>query len=203
MTAFLLNPNIAYLSLVLGFFLIVFAILQPGTGMFELSAVFVLFLAAWQIYHLQIHVWALVLLILSLLPFVLAIWREKYKKYLALAVVSFVIGSAFLYRDGVQGISPAVNPVLSLVVSFVGGGLMWIVTSKMLEARNISPSHNLSSLIGQLGEARTDVFSTGTIYAAGELWTAKSDKKIKQNSRVKVIGRDGFILLVEDYHEEE
>ena len=50
MEEFLLDPNIAYLFIVIGFLLTVFAILAPGTGMLEVGAIFVLLFVGYQIY---------------------------------------------------------------------------------------------------------------------------------------------------------
>ena len=71
MEEFLLNPNIAYLLIVVGFLLTVFAILAPGTGMIEVGAVFIMLFVGYQIYNLPINPWALGLLGLGIVPFIL------------------------------------------------------------------------------------------------------------------------------------
>jgi membrane protein implicated in regulation of membrane protease activity len=35
------------------------------------------------------------------------------------------------------------------------------------------------------------------VQAAGELWTARSEKAIPAGTPVRVIGREGFVLVVE------
>lgn len=202
MTIFLLNPNIAYLTLVVGFLLIIFAILQPGTGVLELSAVFILVLAGWQICNLQINIWALIVLVLSLVPFLMAIWRKGKLLYLATSILAFVIGSTFMFREGTSGFTPAVNPILAITISIIGGGFLWIITYKLLEARNIQPSHDLERLIGAVGEAETNIHKTGTMYAAGESWTARSDSSIKLGAKVRILEREGFVLKVEEIIDE-
>lgn len=59
----ILDPNVAYLLIVVGFILTIFAILTPGTGIFEVGAVIVLGLAAWRVLELEINVWALIVLV--------------------------------------------------------------------------------------------------------------------------------------------
>jgi membrane-bound serine protease (ClpP class) len=119
---------------------------------------------------------------------------------LALTALAFVVGSVFLFREG-PWYQPAVNPVLAIVVSVLGGGFFYMSASKSLEARSRTPTHDLGSLIGAVGEARTDVQLEGSVYVHGEMWTAYSDKKIKEGSQVKVLERVGLMLKVEQVSE--
>ena len=178
MEEFLLNPNFAYLLIVAGFLLTVFAIITPGTGMFELGALFILFFVGWQIYNLPINLWALILLGLGIVPFIFALRRKREALNLGLTALAFVIGSAFLFRSDVWW-QPAVHPILAVVVSVLAGGFFWLMTTKVLEARAREFAHDLGGLIGAIGEARTDVHAEGSVYVRGEMWTAHSDKAIK------------------------
>jgi membrane-bound ClpP family serine protease len=72
-----------------------------------------------------------------------------------------------------------------------------------MEARETMPSHDLESIIGSIGEARSTIHNDGSVYANGELWTARSDHRILAGSRVRVIGREGFVLEVEQVEEDQ
>lgn len=191
----LLNPNVAYLLLMAGFLMAVLAVLTPGTGLFEISTLFAWLLAGWSIYNLQINLWALILLVIGVFPFLLAVRKSKQLAYLVVSIATLVIGSAFLFRG--EGWRPAVNPLLALVVSGLTGSFFWIVTRKVLEAEQVQPSHDLRALIGAIGEAKTDIHSEGSVQVAGELWTARSEGLIPEGSEVLVVEREGFILKVE------
>ena len=196
--AFLLDPNVAYLLIVIGFILTIFAILTPGTGMFEVSALIVLGLAAWRVIELDINVWALIVLVLGLIPFVFAVRNKRRQLNLGLTLAAFVIGSAFLFRSE-DWWRPAVHPILAVVTSLAAGGLIWLMMSKVLEAESRDPSHDLTGLVGSVGEARTAIHTEGSVYLNGEMWTAESDDEIPAGVRVKVLSREGFVLkVVED-----
>jgi membrane-bound ClpP family serine protease len=66
-----------------------------------------------------------------------------------------------------------------------------------MQAAHARPSHDLSTLVGQVGEAKTRIHAEGSVQVAGELWSARSEKSIPYGSPVKVIGREGFVLVVE------
>ena len=193
---FLLNPNIAYLLLVVGVLLAVLSIITPGTGLIEISALFVLVLAGWDIYKLPVNYWALILLVIGVVPFILALRVTRKTIFLALAIVVIVIGSSFLFRGEVWW-KPAVNPFLVIVTSLLSGAYLWIGINKVMESERARPKHNVDALIGHVGEAKTHILEEGTVQVDGELWSATSSHPIPINSRVRVVRREGFTLQVE------
>lgn len=196
----LLNPNLAYLLLVFGGMLTILAIFSPGTGLLEMGALIMLIIAGWQMYNMEINLWALILLVLVVIPFLLAVRKSRQLIFLAISLLAFVVGSSFLFR-GESWWQPAVNPFLALAVSITAGGYMWIAIRKVLESDQASPRHDLAVLIGEIGEAKTEIRDEGSAQVGGELWTARSNTVIPAGARVRVVDREGFILLVEPVSE--
>ena len=192
----LLNPNVAYLILVIGVILTIMALFAPGTGVLEIGALFVLLLAAWEISQQPINLWALLLLILGVIPFILAVRKSQKLIYLVIALIAFVIGSIYLFQ-GDYWWQPGVNPVLAIVTSVMACGFLWIAVTKVLESDRMRPRHKLANLAGEVGEARTDIHSEGTVQIESELWSARSSVLILEGSKVRVVRREGFILEVE------
>lgn len=193
-----LNPDIAYLLLVAGSFLVLIAIIVPGTGMPEIGALFCLFLAGYAVYHLSLNWWALALMILSLIPFFLSIRKSHSGLWLALSILGLAVGSVFFFPAKQGWIS--VNPVLAITVSAVYAAFVWLVARKSIQAAQTKAVHDISTLIGQRGEAKTVIGEEGSVQVASELWSARSSKSIPAGSVVRVIGREGFVLLVEEDH---
>lgn len=192
---FLLDPNIAYLILLGAVLLGMMALASPGTGLFEVGAFFCIALAGYAIYRLSFNWWALVLLGLSIVPFVYALQKPKRELYLALSILLLVIGSVFMFPR-TEG-QATVNPPVAIVASALVAGFLWIAVRKSVEAATMKPSHDLTSLVGQIGEARTKVNDEGSVLVAGELWSARSEKPIPAGSSIRVLQREGFILIVE------
>jgi len=198
----LVDPNVAYLLLIVGVVLAIMALFAPGTGVLEVGALFVLFLAGWDISQQAINLWALALLILGVVPFIIAVRRSRNLAFLVVALVAFVVGSAYLFQ-GATWYQPGVNPILAIIVSIIASGYLWIATTKVLETEKLKPRHDLSKLIGDVGEARTDIHNEGSVQLGSELWSARSDEPIRAGSKVKVTKREGFILDVELVPEDE
>ena len=182
-----------------GLLLALLSIIAPGTGILEVGALFCLALAGYAVYNLSFNLWALIILILSIVPFIYAIQKPKREKYLGLSISGLVLGSVFLFAT--DGWLPAVNPLLALVTSVLYAGFLWIVIQKTLQASHALPSHDMSNLIGQVGEAKTRIYNEGSVQIDGELWSARGEKTIPNGSLVKVIDREGFILVVEKFIE--
>jgi membrane-bound serine protease (ClpP class) len=192
---FLLDPNVAYLILLGGVLLAMLSLASPGTGLFEIGAFFCIALAGYAIYNLSFNWWALLLLGLSIVPFVYAIQKPKRELFLALSILLLVIGSVFMFpRTADQAI---VNPIVALIASGLVAGFLWIAVRKSVEATSARPTHDLTGLVGQIGEARTKINDEGSVLVAGELWSASSEKPIPAGSSIRVVRREGFILVVE------
>ena len=164
--------------------------------MLEVGALFVLFLAGWEISQLTINAWALAVLVLGVIPFIVAVRKSRNLVFLIVALVAFVVGSTYLFR-GESWWQPGVNPFLALIVSVLASGFLWIATTKVLESEKMRPRHNLEKIIGDFGEAKTDIFNEGSVQINSELWSAHSSMPIPSGSKVRVVKREGFILEVE------
>jgi len=196
---FLLDPNIAYLILVGAALLTMMAVLNPGTGLLEIFALFMWLISGYIIFNMPINFWALGLMLVGVVLFLLSLRMFKNLVYLGLSIAAVIAGSIFLFDQ--PGWQPAVNPVLAVVVSIFVAGFVWIVAQKTLEADRMRPAHDLEALIGAIGEAETTIGDEGSVQVAGELWSAKSDQTIPEGSQVLVVGREGFFLKVEQVTE--
>ena len=192
---FLLDPNVAYLILLAGIFLSFLALAIPGTGLAEIGAIFCFVLAGYAAYKLSIHWWALVILLLSIVPFVLAVRSPKNWFYLGGSILLLVIGSVFLFANEEGLIS--VNPVFAVISSTLVSISLWFMLRKSIEAIAHRPTHDLSALVGNIGEAKSEIGDDGSVYVAGEMWSARSEAKIPVGSHVRVVSREGFVLIVE------
>lgn len=143
----------------------------------------------------QANWWAVALLVVGVVPFLLAVRRSRKLIYLMVAIAAFIIGSAFLFQ-GDDWWKPGIDPLLAVIVSLAAGGYVWIATTKVLEADRVVPRHDLSLLVGADGEAKTQIDDEGTVQVMGELWSARSQEPIPEGAQIKVVGRDGFILDV-------
>ncbi len=197
----LIDPNVAYVLLILGFLTAVLALFSPGTGVLEIVALFALAIAGYEIVNLNINLWALALMGVGIVPFVAALRapRNARPPLIAAAALAFVIGSTFLFRG--ESWLPVVSPVLVLLLAPLAIGGTWWLTTKSIEAVTTRPVFDLDRLIGMSGQASSDIRGQGTVYVNGEEWTALSKSFIPAGSPIRVVRRKGLALEVEVLHQ--
>jgi membrane-bound ClpP family serine protease len=116
----LVDPNIAYLLLMVGSILLMMAIVTPGTHLLEGGALMMLALAGYEVFRLGFNFWALLVLIISLVPFIYATRKPGRTWALVLSILGLIVGSLYLFPG--SGLLPAVNPVLAVVISIASAG---------------------------------------------------------------------------------
>jgi membrane-bound serine protease (ClpP class) len=196
--SFLLDPNVAYLFVIGGVLLVMLAIATPGTGLMEIAALVCIVLAGYAGYNLSFNAWALLLLALSIVPFVYALQKPKRELYLGVSILLLIAGSVFIFPRTANG--STVNPLVAVLASILVASFLWLAARKAVEAAGMRPSHNLDELVGKIGEARTKVEDEGSVQVNGELWSARSEKTIPAGSLIRVLRREGFVLIVEKHN---
>jgi membrane-bound serine protease (ClpP class) len=187
--------NLLYLLLVAGLWLAALAIVSPGTGALEVLAFFALAGAGLGTLILPPNGWAVIVLVLGAVFLVLSLRMKRVEIWLGLSVVAFCLGSVFLFRLEEGG--PAVNPLLAIVVSLLTLGYFWLAIRKVILTYQLGPIINPALVMNQIGEVRTAIDPIGSVYVAGELWTARAEAPIETGAYVRVREREGLILTVE------
>lgn len=191
----ILDPNLAYVILVVGFVLSILVLFTPGTGVLELGALFALVIAGYGIVNLPVNLWAMVILLIGVVPFIFAVRKTRKWWYLLISIIALDLGSIFVFQNPTGGL--AINPFLATLVTISATVILWIIVTKGLEAISQTPIYDPENVIGQIGEARTDINPEGTVYLGSEEWTARSETVILEGAKVKVVRREGLILSVE------
>jgi membrane-bound ClpP family serine protease len=192
----LLDPNIAYVTLVVGLVLAVLAVIAPGTGLLEVGALVFIGMAVYSMINIPVNIWALVILFLGTVPLALAIKHPTQKRYMIITLAILVLSTYFTFKTP-QG-APAVNILLAAITSIITVTLLWVVGRKSLETLRMQSNQEKRNPVGKIGDSKTDVFKDGTVYVEGEDWSARSQEKIAAGKKVKVIRQEGLILEVKE-----
>ncbi len=186
--------DIAYFFLIASIWTSVLAISSPGTGMLELAACVCVVITAVFAVWLNINLWAFGILVAAFIMFLIEIVKPMKGIFLIISVILFSVGSIFLFR-GSSGEFAVVSWPLAVVSSLGTTFFFWLVVRKVLQARK-KPDQMNPSVVGQIGEAQTEIFLEGSVQVASELWSARSDIRIPAGSRVRILSREGLILTV-------
>ncbi|MGA2820486.1 MAG: NfeD family protein [Anaerolineales bacterium] len=196
------NRDVVFVILMVGIWTGAFAMTIPGTGLLELISVFCLLVAAVASLTLPLNLWALMLLGLGAVAFVAELWHPLRGLLLLGAVILFSLGSVLLFR-GPQNAITGVSWPLAAGGSAVSLGFFWFVVQRTMLVHRKPPDLDLARLIGQQGLTVTDVDGHGSVQVASEQWSARSEAHLTAGTKVEVVAREGFTLLVRAVEAEE
>jgi membrane-bound serine protease (ClpP class) len=191
--SFLADPNILYLILLTGLWLGITATYMPGTGLLEVVSVGLTLLGIWLLSSLAVNWWALGILIIGVVGFL--VMPFIHRRYLLLAVgglILQIIGSLFLLpQTPVSPIVIAATIALALIYHY------FALRPALERSRALPVTDDDDSLAGARGRAITPLTPTGSVRVRGESWSARSDQPLEAGDEIIVLERDGLLLHVE------
>lgn len=190
------NPNIAYILLLLGIYGLFFELQNPGTIFPGVVGGICLILGFYALHLLPVNYAGVALIILSAILFIFEIYIASHGILTVGGIISLVMGSLILFESDVPFLRVSWE-VIMLVVIIVVAFVIFLLTLG-IHAQFKKPASGKEGLIGEIGVAKTEINTEGgTVFVHGEFWNAMSDKPIKENTRIKVVGVEGVILKVE------
>jgi len=196
---FLINPNVTYLLINVAVMLLMLTFNEPKFTWSKVGMVLCFLGAGIELVYLKGNPWAFLVVALSPLTFSIAIRRTPVHPLLLLLVVLMLtIGSFFLLID--QHGRPVVNYGLAGLVALLCGALLRASTGWNRNAQGARLSDDPDSLVGLIGEVRTDIeaHSVGSVLVEGELWQARSKKPISAGATVRILRQDESWLTVKE-----
>ena len=199
---FLANPTLVFILIALGGIFILFEILIPGGWVAGVLGTGFLILAFLGLGSLPVNWIGLALIGAGLILFFVELQAPGWGGFGLAGGVSFILGGFLLFGDtSVPGLpAPDVRVgygVLGVTAAFMAVSLsgLWFFSRK---ARKITVVTRESQIVGQVGTVRRTLEPRGTVYAAGELWTADSGsgETIESGDSIIVTDMDGVILTV-------
>lgn len=191
----LANPSIAYLLLMIGFYGIFFEFYNPGSVIPGTIGAISLIIALYSLNMISVN-WLGVLLIgLGILFFALEVITPTFGALAISGFISMLLGSIMLISpDSPYGDIPlkVIIPVAVFSAVFFLGIAYLGFRAQMRKTKT-----GIEGLIGEKGEAITDINPEGKILIQGEIWNAYSKEPIKKGEKVKVVKVEGLTLKVE------
>ncbi len=197
---FLMNPDIAFILLVVGAFALYAEFNHPGAVWPGTVGVVFILLAIFALHLLPIRFAAVVLIFAS---FVLFALDAKFGAHGALAVggiVTLVIGALLLVDSPIPEMR--VKLLTALAVSIPLGVITVFLMTIALRARANKVVTGAEGLIGEVGIAQTALAPGGKIVVHGEIWDAVASSSVSAGEKVVVQKVNGLELKVEPTHED-
>jgi membrane-bound serine protease (ClpP class) len=204
---FLLNPDVAYILLVVGIFGVIFELSAPGTIAPGVAGGVALILSFLVFSRLPTNVGGVIFIAIAIVLFIVDIKAPTHGVLTAAGIVAFVLGSVLLFpvwrsaaaaSQGIEPISPIrVSPVTIVVMTLLVTGFFVFVLGKGIRAQALRISFGAEALLGAAGHALTELDPDGLVQSGGEQWSARcAEGTVAAGENVEIIGREGLRLLV-------
>ncbi|HEY7737384.1 MAG TPA: NfeD family protein [Candidatus Limnocylindrales bacterium] len=204
----LADPNIAALLFSLGSLGLVYELINPNfvTGILGALAVILAFIGFGS---LPLNVGGLLLIGLAMLLFALEITVISHGLLAVGGVVCFALGASALYTEPGSPTGPDVSVAFPLIAAmtttlaaFMALVLLTVVRSRRrmaaLALAGYGAGGSSSLAPGTTGQVRSPLAPVGSVYAAGEEWTARSSGgPLERGTPVRVVAQEGLTLIVE------
>lgn len=196
----LTNPNIALVLMTLGFYGIIFEIINPGSIFPGVLGVICLTLALYALNVLPVN-WAGAALILLGVGFLIAeMFVSSFGVLGVGGIIAFGIGATILFDTGVPGFGISMATIIT--VSAALGAAMLVLMFMVVRAHRRPVFIGEGSVVGESGTVEEWSDGRGLVRIGGELWHGRGPA-LTPGQGVRVVGIKGLTLEVEPEGEQQ
>lgn len=190
------SPSIALFMLFVGLCLLVFEFFTAGVGLAGAVGALALVGSSYGFSHLPMNWWALALVVVGLIGFSIDVQAGVLAFWTVVGTVFTFVGALSLYSGPSR-----LDPPLWMVFVITGGVVLFMLAgmTSVVRARFSTPTIGRESMIGEMGEATTDVRPDGIVRVRGAVWKARTNRAtpIQVSDPIRVVAVDGLVLEVE------
>ncbi len=199
------DPNIAFILFTIGFYGLLFELQNPNfvTGILGALAIILAFIGFGS---LPLNVGGLLLILLAMVLVGLELTVTSHGLLGAGGLITFALGASALFTqpgDPFEPLASVASPVIVTTTVTAGLFLALIVWAAIRSRGMASPSGVVGSSFalapGIKGVVRRAIEPVGSIYAAGEEWSARTfdGRALERGTPVRVVSTDGLTVIVE------
>jgi membrane-bound serine protease (ClpP class) len=191
------DPNIAYLFMMLGFYGLLFELYNPGAILPGIVGFISLVLAFYSLHTLPVNYAGLALILFSIVLFVIELKVPSHGLLTAGGIASLLLGSIMLFRSGspLDVVSLSWQVILASVL--VTSAFFLFAIGMGIRAQRRKPQTGAQGIVGETGEALTELNPDGRIKVHGEIWNATSlDGTIHKGTAVIVAEVENLRLKI-------
>jgi membrane-bound serine protease (ClpP class) len=197
------DPNIAFILFTIGFYGLLFELQSPNfvTGILGGLAIILAFVGFGS---LPLNLAGLLLIGLGLLLIALEPTVTSHGMLTVGGLICLALGASALYTEPGSPTAPDVTVAVPVILAVVGtlGLLMAFVTAAAIRTRHMaSTAGTVGTAVatGALGAVRRPLSPIGSVYVAGEEWTARTEDEqpLERGTPVRIVRIDGLTAIVE------
>jgi membrane-bound serine protease (ClpP class) len=188
------DPNIAYILFILGFYGLLFELSNPGSILPGVVGGICLLLAFLAFQALPINLTGLFLIIFAMILFAADVKVQSHGILAAGGVIALILGSMILLGEGSGVARVSLSVVLTTAIATVIF-FLFVVRAGYVALRRRTVT-GAPGLLGEKGTALTALEPAGQVFVHGEYWSAEAEEPIAKGASVIVEKVEGLVLRV-------
>ena len=198
----LINPNMAYLLMMLGFLGLFIEITHPGVIVPGIVGLISLILAFYAFAILPVNFAGFSLIGLAIVLLIAEVLTPASFGVLTLgAVTSMTLGSLMLIDSSFSGLAVSLNVILPIVLAITA--IVLFLLTNVLKTHRKKIMTGAETLPGTDGQAQTNIPAggEGQVFVNGEIWSAQNrgPEPLTRGDKIKVSGIDKVKLIVQKW----
>ncbi|MBM3325673.1 MAG: nodulation protein NfeD [Calditrichaeota bacterium] len=191
------DPNLAYIFMMIGIYGIMFELYNPGAVLPGVLGGIGILLALFAFQALPVNATGVLLIIFGIILLLLEIKVTSYGVLTVGGAVSLFLGSFMLFDTDVTVFRVSLGVIIPVVIFTLLFFLFAIGMGLRAQARRVETGRE--ALIGQSGEALSEINPRGMVLVEGEYWNAEcaAPEGIPKGAKVVVREIKGMTLVVD------
>lgn len=191
------DPNIAYILFMIGLYGILFEIYNPGAIFPGVIGGISIIVAFYSLHTLPVNYAGLTLIIFAIILFIAEIKIVSHGLLTIGGVISLILGSIMLINTESTLEAIKISWQVILVIVILTTAFFIFAIGFGIKAQSRKPVTGIEGIIGEIGEAISNLEPEGQIMVHGEIWNAESpDGFISQGSKVRISDVSNLKLIV-------
>lgn len=190
-----LQPEIAFLILGIGWLALFFELSNPGGYISGVIGVICLIIGFYAVGQLPINYAGVALIILAFILFAGEAFAPTHGALTLAGVISMAVGGLFLFDESSLGYEISAAPIIATSLLF--GAIFFFIMVKALGSLRLKPASGMESMVGTTAVAKTALNPSGTVFADGTRWQATLEEgSVETGEAVEITAVQGLKLKV-------
>ena len=189
------DPNIAYILLMIGLAGLYFELSHPGAIFPGVIGGIALVLAFFAMQTLPVNYAGILLIVLAIIFFIMEMKITSYGLLSVAGIISIFLGSLMMFKGTGPDLKLSWRVLLPTLI--LVSGFFVFVAGLVFRAQISKPRTGSKGLVGEIGIVKKALAPEGKVFVHGELWNARSDKTVEENTKVRVVNVVNLMLEVE------
>ncbi|MFA5617732.1 MAG: nodulation protein NfeD, partial [Syntrophorhabdaceae bacterium] len=194
--AYISDPNVAYILMMLGIYGIIFEFYSPGAIFPGVIGGICLILALYAFQAIPISFAGLALILLGIVFFILEVKIVSHGLLGIAGIISVVIGSVMLVD--IPGSVFSISLTTIILVAAISALFVFGILSYAVRAQFFKVKTGQEGLVGETGFARNTFTADGKgkVNVHGEIWSAISEDELHEGDEIVITAVDNLIVKV-------